>query len=687
MLQRLTPDSDKAAGAMEEIGLRAYDAQGNFIGLEAVAGQLQDGLSGLTQEQRDATLETIFGADAVRAAGLLYKEGADGVREYDLAVRDSGAAARVAAISQDNLRGDIEKLEGAVSDFAISMGEVGNGPLRDLVQGVTGVVDSIGDLPAPAQTALFWTAALGSAALVTGGGMMVLLPKIVETKDAMRELGLTGPKASKAMKGLGVAVGAGAALAAVAAGLVQIKNASTGAVPGIEATTAALLEMDKAGSDASLDQLFASIDVGSQGFNDLESAFKRVTDKSWRQEFNDNIAGMFGEVNENSQAHEVFDNIGDSLARMVQQGQANEAGQQFDAMAKALGLSGEEVDELLKLMPSYSEAVQGAANETATTADNTEGLSQNLQNLADDTEAAQQATEDYLQSLRDAGLAVLDSRGAQRALKEALAEVDDKLKENGRTLNENTEKGRANAEFLDDLAKKHLDAAEAVLAETGSEEKHRASLLKSRDSLIQTYKQFDNNQKRAEAYADSIIKIPAARTTTVDIANYANAWGKANSLRKEIDKITGKTVYVNVIERQAGQAGGSTRGGQVKGAAKGGAIVGIGSGTSDSIHARLSNGEHVLTAQDVKNLGGQAAVYRLRELAMSGQLNARPFATGGAVGSAPTPGEVVFHVRIELIGQHAIRDTADDEQQHAEHGCGFWTTGARGGRTRPRETT
>jgi tape measure domain-containing protein len=58
-----------------------------------------------------------------------------------------------------------------------------------------------------------------------------------------------------------------------------------------------------------------------------------------------------------------------------------------------------------------------------------------------------------------------------------------------------------------------------------------------------------------------------------------------------------------------------------------GGVIGPGSGTSDSIPAMLSNGEHVLTAKDVEAMGGQGGVYKFR--------NALHRAGGGAVGFAP----------------------------------------------------
>ena len=65
------------------------------------------------------------------------------------------------------------------------------------------------------------------------------------------------------------------------------------------------------------------------------------------------------------------------------------------------------------------------------------------------------------------------------------------------------------------------------------------------------------------------------------------------------------------------------------GFATGGAVRGPGGPTADRIPAVLSNGEHVLDARDVKNLGGHGGVYALREAAARGMLPR--FAQGGPV--------------------------------------------------------
>ena len=65
--------------------------------------------------------------------------------------------------------------------------------------------------------------------------------------------------------------------------------------------------------------------------------------------------------------------------------------------------------------------------------------------------------------------------------------------------------------------------------------------------------------------------------------------------------------------------------------AMGGGISGPGSGTSDSIPALLSNGEHVLTAKDVAKMGGQSGVYRFRKML-------HKFDGGGSVDNFIGPG-------------------------------------------------
>lgn len=147
MLQKLQNPSKEAAGLMNEYGISLYDAEGKFKGITAVAGDLKRGLQNLTPAQRDAALATIFGSDAVRAANVLYTQGQEGIQGWIDKTNDAGYAASTAAIQQNNLAGDIEKLGGAIDTIILSSSGGLSDFFRGLVQMATGLLDFMGKLP------------------------------------------------------------------------------------------------------------------------------------------------------------------------------------------------------------------------------------------------------------------------------------------------------------------------------------------------------------------------------------------------------------------------------------------------------------------------------------------------------------------------------------------------------------
>lgn len=67
----LTPKSEDAAKAFEELGLNAYDANGNLRPLNETFADLRDGLSSMTQEQRTNTLSNIFNVVDLKSVNAL----------------------------------------------------------------------------------------------------------------------------------------------------------------------------------------------------------------------------------------------------------------------------------------------------------------------------------------------------------------------------------------------------------------------------------------------------------------------------------------------------------------------------------------------------------------------------------------------------------------------------------------
>lgn len=213
MIQALTPNSVAAASEMERLGISAYDQQGKFIGLSKFAGVLQTSMKGLTDEQRNASMKIIFGSDAARGANVLYEQGAKGIADWTAKVNDSGYAATTAAIKQDKLAGDIEKLGGSLDSVFLKSGSGANEVLRSLAKTAEAVVDAVGGIPGPLlQTGLGLAAVTGGGALVAGT-FLTVFPRVLETKRAFDELRESSPKLAN---GLGkVSKAAGIAAAAV----------------------------------------------------------------------------------------------------------------------------------------------------------------------------------------------------------------------------------------------------------------------------------------------------------------------------------------------------------------------------------------------------------------------------------------------------------------------------------------
>lgn len=141
MLQRLSNPAADAKRQMEKLGIAAYDSSGKFVGLSNFAGQLQTSMSKLTPAQRDAAMSTIFGSDAVRAASILYTDGAKGVAKWTKDVGKSGAAMETARVNTDNLKGDLDKAKASFQDAFITMGKSSQSPLRTVVQGFSSIAD------------------------------------------------------------------------------------------------------------------------------------------------------------------------------------------------------------------------------------------------------------------------------------------------------------------------------------------------------------------------------------------------------------------------------------------------------------------------------------------------------------------------------------------------------------------
>lgn len=147
-LMSMANPTAKAQQAMDELGVSFFDAFGVMKPMPQILSELSTATAGLTQEQRAAYLENIFGVEGARAMNALLATQTDEAKkagkswtDYAKSVNRNGAAAEQAAARMDSTMGSIEKLKGSLETLAI-IGSMAVLPMfRGLVDGAAHVVD------------------------------------------------------------------------------------------------------------------------------------------------------------------------------------------------------------------------------------------------------------------------------------------------------------------------------------------------------------------------------------------------------------------------------------------------------------------------------------------------------------------------------------------------------------------
>ena len=175
MADLYTP-TDTAKQALQELGIAAYDSQGNTRDFNVVVDELNAKLSTMTDEQANAYKNTIFTTNGLNAFNKMTASSTEKVElfkeELAKASEGEGSAAEQAKTMIDNLEGDITIMQSAAEGLGITFYETFNKDLRENVQFAT---DSLGQL-----TEAFKNGGIEEAADVAGGILADIANKAAE---------------------------------------------------------------------------------------------------------------------------------------------------------------------------------------------------------------------------------------------------------------------------------------------------------------------------------------------------------------------------------------------------------------------------------------------------------------------------------------------------------------------------
>lgn len=144
LVQLINP-TKKQAEAAREAGINFLDANGQMKSMTDISAMLRARTEGMTKAQRAQLLATIAGTDGVRTLLALYDAGPQALSQWDRALQTSGTAAKVARVANDNLRGKLEELEGALETIAIKVGTALIPALADGAVAAARFFDGIGE--------------------------------------------------------------------------------------------------------------------------------------------------------------------------------------------------------------------------------------------------------------------------------------------------------------------------------------------------------------------------------------------------------------------------------------------------------------------------------------------------------------------------------------------------------------
>lgn len=227
-LVRLAKPSDPAATAMERIGFTAFDSSGKMKSLATIMGELNEKTKNLTDEQKQNTIATIFGTEALSGMTVLMQGGKEGLTDLTEQFKNcDGAAKEMAETMQDNTKATIEQAGGALETASIKMLNIVAPAIKDVADCIGNLADKFSALSPETQELILKMGMVAIAAgpvISTVGKGVTLFSKLTPLVTSAG-IATAGAGASAG----GAAVGFGA-LSTVALPLVGILAAVAGGI-------------------------------------------------------------------------------------------------------------------------------------------------------------------------------------------------------------------------------------------------------------------------------------------------------------------------------------------------------------------------------------------------------------------------------------------------------------------------
>lgn len=202
-LSRIAKPTKAMRETMDELGVSFYDSEGNMISLQDQISLLSDSFDGLTQEQKNQALVTLYGQESLSGMMALIDKGPDSLGALTESLEQSdGAADEMARTMQDNMNSSIEQMLGAFESAAIVIQDILAPAISAIADYIGGLAEKFVSAPKWMQTAIITfgllAAAIGPVLLVVGAFIL----KLQDFKIGLAIIRSDFPKLGKVISGL-----------------------------------------------------------------------------------------------------------------------------------------------------------------------------------------------------------------------------------------------------------------------------------------------------------------------------------------------------------------------------------------------------------------------------------------------------------------------------------------------------
>jgi TP901 family phage tail tape measure protein len=443
------------------------------------------------------------------------------------------------------------------------------------------------------------------AFIAAGGGVAGL-------KMAFAELGAVG-KASVIVGGL----------ALLAVGVAKLADMGKSAPPDIDKLKVSLEGLASSGKfSGELQKTFGDMDGLINKVHQLnaETAKSNNTAFGFRipglDDLADKIANTINNVSKGKNSLDSlkgdFKSLDESMAGLASGGHAAVAAKDFDTMTKALRGAGISTKQINALFPKYREALVGLKGEQEVTAQSMGLFGDAAVSTQAKLDTEAHAAEGLRQSIEALNAVHRGAFDAETAFYQAMSDASKAVKDNGHTLNLNTDAGRKNRDVLSQLAAKTEDLVDKKLKEKTSWAMVDKTYQQGRKSLIDVATAMTGSKEKAQALADTLLKAPNAKKLQIS-ADTAAAKKDVDAFNAAVKKSPGsKSVTLSTLSGAAekvleafGYKVTHLKNGSVRvTAATGGALSGIQNvaGALNSLNGKTAT-TYVITKTSTSNAG------------------------------------------------------------------------------------